>query len=117
VPRSRHATLVAVAGPADTRLPVIFVCDCNSRADGTETVTYADLLGAGFEDAWLERHPHRLGLTCCQDEKLRNEVSEFDRRIDLIMLRAHDHVLHARVVGDEPDERTADGLWPLTTPA
>lgn len=101
-----------VAGPAATRLPVIFVCDCNSRADGTGTATHADLLGAGFEDAWSERHPHAPGLTCCQDENLRNEVSNFDRRIDLIMLPGHGDVLHARVVGDEPDDRAADGLWP-----
>ncbi len=104
--------LEIVAGPAATRLPVIFVCDCNSRADGTGTVTYADLLGAGFEDAWLERHPHIPGLTCCQDENLRNEVSTFDRRIDLIMLRGRGRVLHARVEGDEPDDRTAGGLGP-----
>jgi hypothetical protein len=28
------------------------------------------------------------------------------------MLRGRGHVLHARVVGDEPDDRTAGGLWP-----
>jgi hypothetical protein len=101
-----------VGGPANTRLPVVFVCDCNSRADGTGTLTYANLLGAGFDDAWLERHPHRAGLTCCQDEKLRNDVSELNRRIDLIMLRGHWQVLHARVVGNRPGDRTASGLWP-----
>ena len=101
-----------VAGPAATRLPVIFVCDCNSRADGTGTTTYADLLAAGFDDTWVERHPRNPGLTCCQQENLRNEGSTFDRRIDLILLRGHGQVLRARVVGDEPDDRTAGGLWP-----
>ncbi len=101
-----------VAGPAATRLPVIFVCDCNSRADGTGTTTYADLLGAGFDDTWVERHPRNPGLTCCQQENLRNVGSTFDRRIDLILLRGRGQVLRARVVGDEPDDRTAGGLWP-----
>jgi endonuclease/exonuclease/phosphatase family metal-dependent hydrolase len=111
-PIQEQQGLEIVAGPAASRLPVIFVCDCNSRADGTGTATYAGLLGAGFEDTWFERHPHNPGLTCCQDENLRNEESKFDRRIDLIMLRGRGQVLRARVVGDEPDERTVGGLWP-----
>jgi endonuclease/exonuclease/phosphatase family metal-dependent hydrolase len=111
-PIQEQQGLEIVAGPAASRLPVIFVCDCNSRADGTGTATYAGLLGAGFEDTWFERHPHNPGLTCCQDENLRNEESKFDRRIDLIMLRGRSQVLRARVVGDEPDERSVGGLWP-----
>src|SRR5262245_822362 len=42
-----------VSGPAVTMLPVILVCDCNSRADGTGTATYGNLLAAGFADAWV----------------------------------------------------------------
>ena len=76
-----------VSGPAATALPVILVCDCNSRADGTGTATYAGLVAAGFADAWVEREPHLAGLTCCQAEDLRNPTSLFDQRIDLVLVR------------------------------
>ncbi len=101
-----------VAGPAQTSLPVIFVCDCNSRADNTGTATYANLLAAGLEDAWLERHPHQAGLTCCQDEDLRNEASHFDQRIDLVLVRGGAHVHHVVRTGESEHDKTASGLWP-----
>jgi len=101
-----------VAGPAQTSLPVIFVCDCNSRADNTGTATYANLLAAGLDDAWLERHPHQAGLTCCQDEDLRNEASHFDQRIDLVLVRGGAHVHHVGRTGESEHDKTASGLWP-----
>jgi len=101
-----------VAGPAQTSLPVIFVCDCNSRADNTGTATYANLLAAGLDDAWLERHPHQAGLTCCQDEDLRNEASHFDQRIDLVLVRGGAHVHHVVRTGESEHDKTASGLWP-----
>lgn len=104
--------LEVLAGPAATELPVIFVCDCNSRADGTGTATYGNALAAGFADAWLEREPHDAGLTCCQAEDLRNPVSLFDQRIDLVLVRGRANVRHASTVGGEPEDRTPDGLWP-----
>jgi endonuclease/exonuclease/phosphatase family metal-dependent hydrolase len=104
--------LELLTGPAATTLPVVLVCDCNSRADGTGTATYGNAIAAGFADAWLEREPHDAGLTCCQAEDLRNAVSEFDQRIDLVLVRGNAHVRQARTVGGEPDDRTPDGLWP-----
>jgi endonuclease/exonuclease/phosphatase family metal-dependent hydrolase len=101
-----------VTGPADTPLPVILVCDCNSRADGTGTDTYADLLGAGFDDAWAERHPHRPGFTCCQAEDLRNSPSLLDQRIDLVLIRGRARVERAFRVGAREGEKTEAGLWP-----
>ena len=41
-----------LSGPANTSLPVILVGDYNSKADGTGTPTYSNLIGAGFTDAW-----------------------------------------------------------------
>ena len=101
-----------VSGPAATTEPVVVVCDCNSRADGTGTATYADLLGAGLADAWLEREPHLAGLTCCQAEDLRNPESLFDQRIDLVLVRGRAHVRQIETVGGEPTDRTPSGLWP-----
>jgi endonuclease/exonuclease/phosphatase family metal-dependent hydrolase len=101
-----------VTGPANTVQPVIVVCDCNSRADGTGTATYGNLVAAGFADAWLEREPHLAGLTCCQAEDLRNPTSLFDQRIDLVLVRGRAHTRQVEVVGGEPADRTPDGLWP-----
>jgi endonuclease/exonuclease/phosphatase family metal-dependent hydrolase len=101
-----------VANPANTPLPVILVCDCNSRADDTGTATYANLLAAGFVDVWTERHPDDPGLTCCEAADLRNPVSLFDQRIDLILVRGRADVGTLFRTGANDEDRTALGLWP-----
>ena len=101
-----------VTGPANTPLPVILVCDCNSRADNTGTATYGNLLAAGFDDAWVERHPNEPGLTCCEAENLRNAVSIFDQRLDLVLVRGRADVTRAFRTGIRAEDRTAAGLWP-----
>jgi endonuclease/exonuclease/phosphatase family metal-dependent hydrolase len=99
-------------GPASTTLPVVYVCDCNSRADGTGTSVFADTLAAGFRDAWSERHPGDPGYTCCQDADLGNPQSLLDQRLDIVFVRGDAHIRHASITGDEEADRTADGLWP-----
>jgi endonuclease/exonuclease/phosphatase family metal-dependent hydrolase len=101
-----------LAGPADTSGNVILVCDCNSRADGTGTATYPNLLATGFDDAWIERHPARPGFTCCQAEDLRNPVSALDQRIDLILVRGRADVERVVRTGAQERSRTEAGLWP-----
>ena len=51
-----------LAGPANTRLPLILLGDFNSPAEGTGTPTYANLLAAGFADAWSQAEPGVDGL-------------------------------------------------------
>jgi len=107
-----------LAGPADTRLPLIMVGDFNSRADGTGTPTYANLLAAGFTDAWSQAEPGAAGLTCCHASNLLDPVPTLDRRIDLVLLRRghNDRGLGAKraeVVGNQPGDRLVPlGLWP-----
>lgn len=107
-----------LSGPADTRLPLIMVGDFNSRADGTGTPTYANVLAAGFTDAWSQAEPEATGLTCCHASNLLDPVPTLDRRIDLVLLRRghNDRGLvakRAEVVGDEPGDRLVpSGLWP-----
>jgi endonuclease/exonuclease/phosphatase family metal-dependent hydrolase len=106
-----------LAGPANTSLPLILVCDCNSDARGQgpdTTPTYGLLLAAGLTDAWAEQRPHAPGLTCCQEADLANPESAFSERIDLVMLRDHFDVLQARRVGIRPvnDADPAGPLWP-----
>jgi endonuclease/exonuclease/phosphatase family metal-dependent hydrolase len=99
-------------------LPVILLGDLNSKADGTGTQTYAELLKVGFADAWAEEgrdpvtHPE-LGYTCCQDANLLNEGSHLsDRRDFVLFLSGALQATDAEVVGANPADRTPSGLWP-----
>ena len=104
-------------GPLDTSLPLIFVCDCNSSANGQgpdATPTYAMLVGAGLGDAWAQARSHAPGFTCCQRADLLNAPSELSERIDLVMVRGEIDVNGARLVGARPGDRTvtAPRVWP-----
>ena len=107
-----------LAGPARTRLPLVFLGDFNSAAAGTGTPTYANLLAAGFTDAWSQAEPGAAGLTCCHASHLLNPAPTLTRRIDLVLLRRGHHkrgfaARSAEVVGDEPADRLVpSGLWP-----
>jgi endonuclease/exonuclease/phosphatase family metal-dependent hydrolase len=101
-----------LAGPANTDLPVILVGDFNSRADGLGTATYANLVAAGFDDAWAETRPGDPGFTGTQDALLLNHSSEADERIDLVLYRGDVRAISTEIVGESPDDRTPSGLWP-----
>jgi hypothetical protein len=101
---------------AAASLPVVVVGDFNSAADGSRTATYGMLTSAGFVDAFAEARPSVDGYTCCHDDDMRNDVVDFNRRIDLVFTRAVDAqryagVRDAVVVGADPALRSADGLW------
>lgn len=101
-----------LSGPANTSLPVILVGDFNSRADGTGTPTYNNLIGAGFKDAWSTTHPGELGNTSRHDADLLNTTVNLTQRLDLVLYRNNLCALDADVVGDELSDRTPSGLWP-----
>ena len=103
--------LVAPGGPATTNLPTILLGDLNSRADGTGTPTHANLLAAGFQDAWPQAHPGAVGLTCCHGEDLRDLGGAFYSRIDYVLMRNGFKAQAAGIVGDQPGDRI-NGLWP-----
>ena len=98
-------------GPAATSLPTILLGDLNSRADGTGTPTHANLLDAGFKDAWSEAHPGDVGLTCCHGDDLRQVGGPFYSRIDYVLLRNGFRALGAGILGEAPADRLG-GLWP-----
>jgi len=99
------------AGPARTSLPTILLGDLNSRADGTGTPTYANLLGSGFRDAWPQAHPNDIGLTCCHGDDLRELGGDFYSRIDYVLLKNGFRATAAGIVGEESRDRVS-GLWP-----
>ncbi len=101
-----------LAGPGGTSLPILFLGDFNSRADGTGTPTYGLLLAAGFLDAWSQTHPGDPGFTCCQAPDLLNPLSLNSQRIDLVLHRGGWNALDAEVVGEDPADRTPSGRWP-----
>ena len=98
-------------GPGKTNLPVVFIGDFNSKADGTGTPTYSKIIDAGFIDAWNIRGKGN-GFTCCQAENLLNQVSSLDQRIDLVLFRGDFKVKGIELVGNSQNDRTLSGLWP-----
>ena len=54
-------------------------------------------------------HPSEEGLTCCQ---VTQPPRTFDQRLDLVLYRGLDGVGQMDIVGEEPADRTATGLWP-----
>jgi endonuclease/exonuclease/phosphatase family metal-dependent hydrolase len=94
-----------------TAAPTVLLGDLNSRADGTGTPTYANLLAAGFRDAWVQARPNDVGLSCCHGDDLRDVGGPFYSRIDYVLVRNGFRGVAAGIVGDEQRDRLA-GLWP-----
>ena len=98
-------------GPTRTSLPVVLMGDLNSRADGTGTPTYRNLLDAGFEDAWTQARPRDVGLSCCHGDDLREVGGDFYSRIDYVLTRNGPRGIAAGIVGRDLRDRFS-GLWP-----
>jgi len=95
----------------DETLPIILLGDFNTRApDGT---AYQILLSAGYVDLW-QMDSEGTGKTCCQDDDIRNEMSDLSVRIDQIFVRNLELPVSVmtHTVGDKPSDRLASGLWP-----
>ncbi len=112
------AELLGVVGGSP--YPVVMVGDFNSAADGSTTVTYRDVVDAGFVDAWLIGPPRGVGYTSNQAFDLLNPASQLFQRIDFVYYRDEftrttgqfQGAAKAQVVGEEQGDRTASGLWP-----
>lgn len=119
-----------LAGPLETDTPVLLACDCNTDPanlthrtlpDGTPDAAkdqpYRLLTGDGrLTDTWTALHPAAEGYTDGLSETLDDSpdraAREFDHRIDFVLARGIRSVTSATVVGRDPAERTASGLWP-----
>jgi endonuclease/exonuclease/phosphatase family metal-dependent hydrolase len=108
-----------LAGPLDTEMPVVLVGDLNSAADssgpvppGNDTLTYANLLAAGFVDAAAGKNVKKPDLTCCQDADLANRNSNLTVRIDFVLTRGDLVASAVKVIGDKRGDKTPTGLWP-----
>jgi endonuclease/exonuclease/phosphatase family metal-dependent hydrolase len=101
-----------IAALAGVPFPEIVMGDFNSNADGSGTATYANMLAAGFNDAWLEKGVGP-GFTAHQAANLLNFPSALDERIDVVFHRGALQTVSVDVIGEEPGDRIVPpGLWP-----
>jgi len=96
-------------------LPIVMLGDFNSPAP--QGPTYNAILSAGYTDLWTQNRlqDDPTGHTFGHDAGLRNPVANFTERIDHIYVKSElplTEPVIAIVVGDEPFNRTASGLWP-----
>ena len=117
-----------LAGPAAvSNRPVVVLCDCNSDPldDSTKpgdptphSAPYELLTGpGGFTDEWLEFAPAEQGWTSGFSELVNDpDTRRIDHRIDLVLARTVDGAPmpadKGRIVGVDPANRSAAGLWP-----
>jgi endonuclease/exonuclease/phosphatase family metal-dependent hydrolase len=106
-----------VAGPLRKRGTVIFTGDINSDPDdatGADPAAYRKFTAAGLKDTWLAVRPQSKGFSCCfKTETIMDPPpAPFDHRVDHVFAKGKVRVLGGRVVGNDPANRTASGLWP-----
>jgi endonuclease/exonuclease/phosphatase family metal-dependent hydrolase len=91
-------------------LPTVYVGDYNSRAPAA--AAYSTLLAGVGTDAWTRSHPGDPGFTCCLGATLTDPTNPLTERIDLVLLGEGVKAPRVDIVGDDPAEMTASGLWP-----
>jgi endonuclease/exonuclease/phosphatase family metal-dependent hydrolase len=105
------------AGPLRKAGTVILVGDLNSDptgATGAKPDAYNVFTGAGLRDTWLLKNPNAAGNNCCLKQETITDPppGPFDHRVDHILAKGRFKVLRTRIVGTDPANRTAAGLWP-----
>jgi endonuclease/exonuclease/phosphatase family metal-dependent hydrolase len=110
--------LVARGGPTRVKRPVILTGDMNSdpnNADGASPVAYRTIRNAGFRDAWdTIKGRSNPGYACCMNREdiMDPPPAPFDHQIDHIFTKPRIGGTKAVIVGGNPNNRTATGLWP-----
>ncbi|MGH8571986.1 MAG: endonuclease/exonuclease/phosphatase family protein, partial [Gammaproteobacteria bacterium] len=107
--------LVARGGPLRGKRQLIVVGDFNSDPQDVESDSGAfDILNDfGLVDTW-PRPRFGPGFSCCLNQSDARDPNDdgFDHRIDLILAKPKLRAIRGQVVGDELDDRAANGLWP-----
>ena len=104
VQEAQAAELAALLATA--RQPILVAGDLNSGPEPASVSSYAELLEAGFRDAWPRLHRRWAGPTCCYDEALL--TGTLSTRIDHVLFRGNLTPQAAWRVG--VDDRTPSGL-------
>jgi endonuclease/exonuclease/phosphatase family metal-dependent hydrolase len=106
-----------VKGPLRKRGRVIFTGDINSDPDdatGADPAAYRALTRAGLNDTWLSVRPRSKGFSCCfKTETIMDAPpAPFDHRVDHVLAKGRVRVTGGEVIGGDPGNRAASGLWP-----
>jgi endonuclease/exonuclease/phosphatase family metal-dependent hydrolase len=109
--------LLRPRGPLRGQKRVIVTGDINSDptgATGANPAAYRKFIAAGLRDTWLSLKPLRPGFSCCfKTETIMDAPpAPFDHRVDHVFAKGPIGVIAGWVVGGDPDNRTASGLWP-----
>jgi hypothetical protein len=94
----------------DGKLPIVYVGDYNSAAP--DAPAYSRLVAGVGADSWPRNHPGDPGFTCCLGATLTDPDNPLTSRIDLVLHSPDVKAARATIVGDDPADMTASGLWP-----
>ncbi|HEV2088233.1 MAG TPA: endonuclease/exonuclease/phosphatase family protein, partial [Cryptosporangiaceae bacterium] len=93
---------------------VVLVGDLNSGPElpkPENRLAYQVLVVAGMVDTWLVLHPGDPGYTASYGDDLDQPADALEHRIDMVMIRGTLTPIKSRLTGNDPDNRTAGGLW------
>jgi endonuclease/exonuclease/phosphatase family metal-dependent hydrolase len=110
-----------IAGPLDTNKQVVLVGDINSglqerHATGGyqfqpgDPLAFMALEAAGFKDNGVKKLGQPYPQTCCDDP--RDHPLVFDHTVDHVLTKPGLKTRKAFATGNDPDQRTASGLYP-----
>jgi endonuclease/exonuclease/phosphatase family metal-dependent hydrolase len=95
---------------------VVLVGDMNSDPNAAfpDNLAFNALLAGGLTDTWTSVNPGDPGYTFGFGELLTDPspVGLFNQRIDHVMTKGDITVKKSRLIGLDPANRTASGLWP-----
>jgi endonuclease/exonuclease/phosphatase family metal-dependent hydrolase len=99
------------AGPLRGSGQKFLVGDMNSEIGSDNSDPIDHLLDFEFQDTFFAK-TRRDTKTCCQAENVANQQSELKTRIDFVLAKPAVRIVSSKVVGNNPNIRTAGGLWP-----
>jgi hypothetical protein len=104
-----------LAGPANTRLPVIAAGDMNSGPNFAPAA-YEALLAGGLSDTWTAAGLGAPPLTCCHlapDDRVSDPNATYTEHLDHIFSRGGFYVKDEHLVGDTAPSPTPESfIWP-----
>jgi hypothetical protein len=70
------------------------------------------LISDAYNDVWTLQRKPKSGLTCCEAADLGNQISNHDRRVDMIFSLSVPKKVKAKVLNTKRKGKAATGLWP-----
>jgi endonuclease/exonuclease/phosphatase family metal-dependent hydrolase len=99
------------SGPLKVSGQKVLVGDMNSARGSDASDPIDHLLDFGLDDTFFSK-TKRDTPTCCQSETVDNAQSQLKERIDFILAKPKVPIVKSLIVGNNPNVRTPNGLWP-----